>query len=149
MSKKSSLKPSNFSGPIGIFRAIGITAYRGSFSRVLNLIVIITFSLGLFNLLPVPVLDGGHISIAVIETIIGRPIPLKLLQPITVAFIIILISFMLFVSYYDVIRVHSDFSKKKQNVATYNSETTEKSDAAKSENEAKKNVDKKTPDKKD
>jgi hypothetical protein len=56
---------------------------------------------------------------------------------------------MLFVSYYDVIRVHSDFSKKKQNVATYNSETTEKSDAAKSENEAKKNVDKKTPDKKD
>lgn len=146
-SKKSTLKVSNFSGPIGIFRAIGITAHTGAFTRVLNLIVIISFSLGLFNLLPVPVLDGGHISIAFIEIVIRRPLPVKLVQPVTVAFIIILISFMLFVSYYDVRRVYFDFAGKKARAA-YSSETSPPPPAVGPKKDAKKDDGQKTSDKK-
>ena len=68
----------------------------------LTLVVLITFNLGLLNLLPIPVLDGGHILLALLEIIFRRPMPQKILEPITIGFVVLLISFMLFVSFYDV-----------------------------------------------
>jgi len=91
----------NLSGPLGIGRYM-IMTFQGSFMRGLYLVVVISFSLGLFNLLPIPVLDGGHIMIALIEIIIRRPIPVKLVQPVTYFFMFVLISFMVIVSIFDV-----------------------------------------------
>ena len=91
----------NLSGPLGIGRYM-IMTFQGSFMRGLYLVVVISFSLGLFNLLPVPVLDGGHIMIALIEMAIRRPVPVKLVQPVTYFFMFVLISFMAIVSFFDV-----------------------------------------------
>ena len=54
------------------------------------------------DLLPIPVLDGGHIMIALIEIAIRRPVPTKLVQPVTYFFMFVLISFMAIVSFFDV-----------------------------------------------
>ena len=91
----------NLSGPLGIGRYM-IMTFQTSFLSGLYLVVVISFSLGLFNLLPVPVLDGGHIMIALIEIIIRRPVPTKLVQPVTYFFMVVLIGFMVIVSFYDV-----------------------------------------------
>ncbi len=91
----------NLSGPLGIGRYMILT-FQGSFMRGLYLVVVISFSLGLFNLLPIPVLDGGHIMIALIEIVIRRRIPVKLVQPVTYFFMFVLISFMVVVSFFDV-----------------------------------------------
>ena len=91
----------NLSGPLGIGRYM-IMTFQGSFMRGLYLVVVISFSLGLFNLLPIPVLDGGHIMIALIEIAIRRPVPTKLVQPVTYFFMFVLISFMAIVSFFDV-----------------------------------------------
>lgn len=91
----------NLSGPLGIGRYM-IMTFQGSFMRGLYLVVVISFSLGLFNLLPIPVLDGGHIMIALIEMAIRRPVPVKLVQPVTYFFMFVLIGFMAIVSFFDV-----------------------------------------------
>ena len=91
----------HLSGPLGIGRYMILT-FQGSFMRGLYLVVLISFSLGLFNLLPIPVLDGGHIMIALIEIVIRRPIPVKLVQPVTYFFMFVLIGFMVIVSIFDV-----------------------------------------------
>ena len=97
----------NLSGPLGIGRYM-IMMFQGSFMRGLYLVVVISFSLGLFNLLPIPVLDGGHIMIALIEIIIRRPVPVKLVQPVTYFFMFVLISFMVIVSIFDVKKMLPD-----------------------------------------
>ena len=91
----------HLSGPLGIGRYM-IKTFSGSFMQGLYLVVMISFSLGLFNLLPIPVLDGGHIMIALIEIAIRRPVPTKLVQPVTYFFMFVLISFMAIVSFFDV-----------------------------------------------
>jgi len=94
----------HLSGPLGIGRYMILT-FQGSFMQGLYLVVMISFSLGLFNLLPIPVLDGGHIMIALIEIVIRRPIPVKLVKPVTYFFMFILISFMAIVSFFDVTKM--------------------------------------------
>ena len=98
----TTIKPKHMSGPIGIGKYLYLSVYRGSLILGLNVVVIITFNLGLINLLPIPVLDGGHILLAILEMIFRRPVSRKILEPITVVFISLLIGFMIFVSFYDV-----------------------------------------------
>ena len=96
------LGPKHLSGPVGIGKHLYISVYRGSLILGLNLVVLITFNLGLLNLMPIPVLDGGHVVLALLEMIFRRPVPAKVLQPIAYTFICILILFMLFVTFYDI-----------------------------------------------
>ena len=106
----SRIKAKHLSGPIGIVTVIGRAVYHGSIFHALNIIVIITFSLALLNLLPLPVLDGGHILISVIELVIRRHIPIRLLQPICILFIVLLISLMIYVTFNDINRI-TNFTK--------------------------------------
>ncbi len=64
----------SISGPITIARYAGYTARIG-FGRFLMFLAVISISLGVLNLLPVPVLDGGHLMVYVIEAIKGGPLP--------------------------------------------------------------------------
>ena len=118
------LSPKHFSGPIGI----GATLFQSfslDFMLGIYLTVIISFSLGLFNLLPLPVLDGGHIFLACLEYIFRRPLSPKIMQPVTIAFVSILISFMLFVTFWDVKRLLPiDFSSEDD--STIKKEQTQK-----------------------
>src|SRR5438105_11332152 len=63
--------------------------------------VVLNVNLALLNLLPFPVLDGGHILLAVLETIRRRPVSARVLQYIQTACAVVLIGFMLFIAFFD------------------------------------------------
>lgn len=114
ISKESTLKARHLSGPIGIFRGLAITYHRGGVMKALALLVLITYSLALLNLMPFPVLDGGHIVLALIEKVRGgKSLPARFIQPVFIIFILLLISMMLFVSFHDSMRMTSETKKYK------------------------------------
>ena len=84
-----------------------IRAYKSFFDsengwrRVLWFSVILNVNLALLNLLPFPVLDGGHITLALVEAVRRRPVSAKLLNILQSACAMILIAFMLFIAFYD------------------------------------------------
>ena len=63
--------------------------------------VMINVNLALLNLLPFPVLDGGHITLALIEAVRRRPVSAKVLQYLQSACAVILIGFMLYITFFD------------------------------------------------
>lgn len=90
-------------GPVAIFQAAGEGAKRGIFSYA-RLIATISFSLGIINLLPVPVLDGGQIIFYSIEGIRGRPLSLNLREKIQMIGVLALVALMIIVTALDVQR---------------------------------------------
>ena len=64
----------NISGPIGIAQYAKQSADAGM-SHFLKFLGLISVSLGVLNLLPIPVLDGGHLLYYLIEGVIRRPVP--------------------------------------------------------------------------
>jgi RIP metalloprotease RseP len=111
-SKDSTLKPRHLSGPIGIFRGIGVTFSAGGIMPVIALIVLITYSLAILNIMPLPVLDGGHVVFALIEMVIGKPLSPKIIQPLVMVFIVFLMGMMLYVTFYDALRLRSNQAPK-------------------------------------
>lgn len=69
-----SVSASNLSGPVAIADFAGQSARMGWVSFV-GFLALMSISLGVLNLLPVPVLDGGHIMYHLAEAVIGRPLP--------------------------------------------------------------------------
>ena len=63
--------------------------------------VIINVNLAMLNLLPFPVLDGGHIALALIEAVRRRPVSAKILQYLQTTCAVVLIGFMLFIAFFD------------------------------------------------
>ena len=64
----------NLSGPVGIAVGAGDSASYG-LVYFLSFLALISVSLGIFNLLPIPVLDGGHLVYYIIEWVRGKPVP--------------------------------------------------------------------------
>jgi regulator of sigma E protease len=102
-SKKTGVGPKDLSGPIGIF-ALLASQVSIDYRLALNFLVLLNVNLAILNLLPLPVLDGGHILMAIIERVIKRPLPAKIQEYATTAFAVLLISFMVFVSFHDIKR---------------------------------------------
>ena len=69
--------------------------------RVLWFSVILNVNLALLNMLPLPVLDGGHITLSLIEVVRRRPVSAKVLEKIQSGFAALLISFMLYIAFFD------------------------------------------------
>jgi len=69
--------------------------------RVLWFSVILNVNLALLNMLPLPVLDGGHITLSLIEMIRRRPVSAKILNTIQSGFAILLIGFMVYIAFFD------------------------------------------------
>ena len=63
-------------GPIRIAKAAGEASY-GGWIGILNLVIALSVVLGVFNLLPVPMLDGGHLAMYLYEAVRGKPLGLK------------------------------------------------------------------------
>jgi regulator of sigma E protease len=64
----------SISGPIGIAQGAGESA-RSGFTYYLSFLALISISLGVLNILPIPMLDGGHLLYCLIEIACGRPLP--------------------------------------------------------------------------
>ncbi|MBT5928478.1 MAG: site-2 protease family protein, partial [Verrucomicrobia bacterium] len=99
----SDIGAQHLSGPVGIMR-IYYMLFQSDYGWRLALwfSVILNVNLALMNLLPVPVLDGGHIVMACIEGIIRRPIPFFILNYVQTGFALLVIGYMLYVSFFDV-----------------------------------------------
>jgi regulator of sigma E protease len=67
--------------------------------------VLLNINLAMINLLPLPVLDGGHIAMSLLEWIRRRPLNVRFVEYTTTVFAVLLISFMLYVTYYDLKRL--------------------------------------------
>lgn len=93
----------SMTGPIGIFYITGQAAKLGVI-YLLQLMGVLSASLAIFNLLPVPVLDGGHILFLAIEKMRKKPVSVKVQENITQIGMSLLIILMLFVFYNDFIR---------------------------------------------
>ena len=91
------------SGAVGI-----INIYYRLFSNeqgwrlVLWFTVIINVNLALLNLLPIPVLDGGHITLAIVEAIRHKPISARFLNILQTGCAVLIIGYILYITFYDV-----------------------------------------------
>ena len=68
---------------------------------------IISINLGILNLFPIPVLDGGHIVFILIEMVVGKPVSMKKMEIAQQIGLFILISLMIYVFYNDLSRIFS------------------------------------------
>ena len=91
----------NVGGPIRIISVIS-NAIRYGWYSVLSITATISLALAIFNLLPFPVLDGGHILFLGIEKLRRKPLSEKTQEAMTQIALFLLIAFFLYVSYYDV-----------------------------------------------
>ena len=105
--KNSDVRVKNMSGPVGIVHGLTRMAQIG-FIDLLWMLALINVNLAIFNLLPIPVLDGGHMLFATISKLIGRPLPKKFMENLQGAFMILLLGFVIYVSFFDVGRVGRD-----------------------------------------
>jgi regulator of sigma E protease len=99
--KESRVGVENLNGPIRIFSLLA-SELRVDLRRALALMVVLNVNLALLNLLPLPVLDGGHILFSLLEIITFRRIPPRLHEIVTLASGVLLLAFMLFVLVNDV-----------------------------------------------
>ena len=94
----------NLSGPVGIVSAISQAASYG-LDDVMDLLALISVNLGVFNLLPIPALDGGRLVFLAVEAVIRRPVSQRLQENLTLAAFLLLFGLMIFATYNDVLRL--------------------------------------------
>ena len=94
----------NMSGPVGIVSEIGNAAQQGIRSLI-SFAALITINLGLFNLLPLPALDGGRVLFILVEIVMRRKIPADKEGMVHFIGFALLILLMLFATWNDIIRL--------------------------------------------
>jgi len=109
---KGRYKLNDLSGPVGIVDAIGQTiepdtsvSFSDTMQNLLTLIAFITINVGIFNLLPLPALDGGRIVFLVIEGIRGKPVKPEHEGMVHFIGIALLMLLMLLVSFNDILKL--------------------------------------------
>jgi regulator of sigma E protease len=91
-------------GPVGIAELSGGAAQLG-WTHLFNLMAMISLNLGLLNLMPIPVLDGGHVFIMLLEGIARRDFSVRMKEKMLLAGFVVLMMLMVTVIYNDLMRV--------------------------------------------
>lgn len=94
----------NLSGPVGIFQITAQTTQNGLLSS-LALIALLSVNVGIFNLIPIPILDGGRILIVLIETLIGKKLSERCQNVIMMIGVFLIIGLMLIATWNDIARL--------------------------------------------
>lgn len=103
---------SKLSGPIGITRVFHMAA-QADIRYVLWFTILVNVNLAIFNLLPIPVLDGGHMAFATIGKLRGRALSPKFMATAQSVFMVILFSMIIYVSFFDVRRWNRDVQAER------------------------------------
>jgi len=102
-SRHSDIKPQNLSGAVNIMNIYyRLFSSEQGWRLVLWFTVIINVNLALLNLLPIPVLDGGHITLAVVEAVRRKPISARFLSVVQTGCAVLIIGYILYITFYDV-----------------------------------------------
>ncbi|HER23892.1 MAG TPA: RIP metalloprotease RseP [Candidatus Atribacteria bacterium] len=96
--------PVEIAGPLGIAQMTGEAAKLG-FLNLLYFTAILSIFIGLFNLLPIPILDGGHIIILAIEKIRGKPLEARKISFMYLIGISIMAAIFIIATYKDILRI--------------------------------------------
>jgi regulator of sigma E protease len=113
----SDLGPSKLSGPVGIINIFHSAAQSG-LRWVLSLTILVNINLAIFNLLPIPVLDGGHILFATVSKLRGRALPVNFIAATQSIFIVLFVTLILYVSFFDIRRIARDLQPEPAAVPT-------------------------------
>ena len=102
-SPKSDVKFQHLSGPVGIWNIyVRLFEAKGGWQLALWFSVILNVNLAILNMLPIPVLDGGHIVLAIIESVRRKPVNMRVLEVIQTSCAMLIIGYMLYVTFFDV-----------------------------------------------
>jgi regulator of sigma E protease len=102
-SRKSSIGVQQMGGPVMMMNAYyHMLSTPEGLKMAIWFSVVLNVNLAILNLLPIPVLDGGHITLAIIEAIRRKPINVRILEYVQTACALVIISFMLFIMFFDV-----------------------------------------------
>ena len=102
----SSISAKHLGGPVQIV----VLMFKSAYTSIIHgfyVVVLISFALALANLLPLPVLDGGHIVFALIEMICGRPVPKVIVKHLSMFFVVLLFGAMGAVTLMDINRLRA------------------------------------------
>lgn len=102
LSPKSEVKLTHLGGPVTIFRGYFELLMEQGLRHALWFSVIINVNLAILNLMPFPVLDGGHIVLAMVEAVRRRPANVRFLEIVQTGCAMVLIGYMLFITFFDV-----------------------------------------------
>lgn len=102
------LSPKYMAGPVGIVGAMQYGWALGT-KEALFWVAVISVNLGLINLLPIPVLDGGHVCFALYEAVTKKRIKSKTMERMIFPFVVLMILFFIYLTYQDILRVISRF----------------------------------------
>jgi regulator of sigma E protease len=91
-------------GPIGIISYSG-QAYQAGFVPLFTFMALISLNLGILNIMPIPILDGGVILLLVIESLLGRDLSLRMKERIVQASVVFILMVMVIVLYNDVVKL--------------------------------------------
>lgn len=105
-----SLSPKWLSGPIGIVHVVHDNWALG-IKEAMFWLGAISLNLGVLNLLPIPVLDGGTILLSLFEMVTGRRLHPKTLEKVILPFAVLLIIFFVFITYQDISRIFGSVLK--------------------------------------
>jgi regulator of sigma E protease len=109
ISPSSDIGLNKMSGPVGIVRILHSAAEIG-LRAVLMITILLNVNLAIFNLLPLPVLDGGQMLFATIARLRGRPLPLNFIATAQSVFFVLLLSMVAYVTVFsDVPRIMRDY----------------------------------------
>jgi len=114
--RDSGVRASDLSGPVGIASMLAVEV-KSDYRLALHFLVMLNLNLALLNMLPIPVLDGGHIVMSILEKIRRRPMEVRFLEYTTTVFAVLIISFMLYVTFFDIKRIpllHTLFNRQTQ-----------------------------------
>ena len=102
------LSPKWLAGPVGIVQIMH-HGWSLGIKEALFWLGLISLNLGVLNLLPIPVLDGGHICFALWEIITRKRIKIQTMERLIIPFVVLLIGFFIFVTYHDLSRLFKGF----------------------------------------
>ncbi len=116
-----SVSTKGLAGPVGILQVMGAYAELG-FINYLLILAMISINLGVLNILPIPVLDGGHILFSLIELARKKALRKKTIMVFQNIFVSLLIGMILFVTYNDIIRIKNKLKSQKTQSAEIKNE---------------------------